>query len=203
MARPLCCCGMCKICCDIPYNEVTLKSILHRIWFAMEKLFVKWAPLTHCGRPSLWHGSARPAFPGVAMWWLPLAARIWRAPPHGDQNLGSYTPRHILKYRTYLFVDITEISTVSILSSNENEAYIRCQLKLETLTCPDPHQLQNSGWPCLGSMSCDFEFKPRIHDGWVGYGIGVSSSALTPFSWGLNGLYGLHGPWCLLSHQGC
>ena len=104
----------------------------------MEKLFVKWAPLTHCGRPSLWHGSARPAFPGVAMWWPPLAARIWRAPPHGDKNIRSYTLWRYLKYRSYLFVDITEISTVSVLSSNQNEAYIRCQLKLETLTWPDP-----------------------------------------------------------------
>ena len=32
-------------CSDmVPYNEVTRKPIFHRIWFTMEKLFVKWAP---------------------------------------------------------------------------------------------------------------------------------------------------------------
>ena len=50
------------------------------------------------------------------------------------QKHWSYTLRHTFKYRTFLFVDIAEISTVSVLSYNQNEAYIGCRLKPETLT---------------------------------------------------------------------
>ena len=32
------------ICAMISYNGVTLKINFHRIWFTMEKSFVKWAP---------------------------------------------------------------------------------------------------------------------------------------------------------------
>ena len=42
-----------------------------------------------------------------------------------------YTPRHNLKHRTFLFVDIAEVGTHSVLSSNQNQAYIGC--RLETL----------------------------------------------------------------------
>ena len=42
-----------------------------------------------------------------------------------------YTPRHNLKHRTFLFVDIAEVGTRSVLSSNQNQAYIGC--RLETL----------------------------------------------------------------------
>ena len=42
-----------------------------------------------------------------------------------------HTPRHNLKHRTFLFDDIAEISTVSVLSSNQNQAYIGC--RFETL----------------------------------------------------------------------
>ena len=42
-----------------------------------------------------------------------------------------YTPRHKLKHRTFLFVDIAEVGTRSVLSSNQNQAYIGC--RLETL----------------------------------------------------------------------
>ena len=42
-------------------------------------------------RVAIWRGSARPAFPGVAIWQPPLAVavRIWRALPHGDKNIGA------------------------------------------------------------------------------------------------------------------
>ena len=57
------------------------------------------------------------------------------------QKHWSHTPRHTLKYRTFLFVDIAEIGTVSVLSSYQNEAYIGCRLIPETLTWPDPANL--------------------------------------------------------------
>ena len=53
------------------------------------------------------------------------------------QKHWSYTQRRNFKYHTFLFVDIAEIGTVSVLSSNQNEAYIGCQLRPETLTWPD------------------------------------------------------------------
>ena len=52
------------------------------------------------------------------------------------QNHWSYSPWRNFKYRTFLFVDIAASGTVSILSSNPNEAYIGCWLKPETLTWP-------------------------------------------------------------------
>ena len=66
--------------------------------------------------------------------YLPSAA-TWR------QKHQSYTPRRNLKYRTFLFVGIAEIGTVSVLSSNHNQAYIGCWLKPETLTWPILHKL--------------------------------------------------------------
>ena len=54
-----------------------------------------------------------------------------------QQKQQSYTPGRNLKHCTFLFVDIAEIGTVSVLSSNQNEAYISCRLKPETLTWPD------------------------------------------------------------------
>ena len=65
------------------------------------------------------------------------SATIWR------QKHMSYIPRRTLKYCTFLFVDIAEIGTVSVLSSNQNEAYISCWLKPETLTWPDLANLAN------------------------------------------------------------
>ena len=56
-------------------------------------------------------------------------AATWR------QKRWSYTPQHNLKYHTFLFVEIAEIGSVSVLSSNQNDAYIGCRLKPETLTC--------------------------------------------------------------------
>ena len=63
------------------------------------------------------------------------SAAIWRL------TYWSSTPHRNLKYRTFLFVDNAEISTVSFLSSNQNEAYISCLLKPETLTWPILHKL--------------------------------------------------------------
>ena len=42
-----------------------------------------------------------------------------------------YRPRRNLKHRIFLFVDIAEVSTVSVLLSNQNQAYIGC--RFETL----------------------------------------------------------------------
>ena len=53
------------------------------------------------------------------------------------QQHWSYTPRRTLKYRTFLFVDIAAIGTISVLSFNQNEAYISCRLKPDTLTWID------------------------------------------------------------------
>ena len=60
-----------------------------------------------------------------------VSAVTWR------QKYWSYTSRRTLKYRTFLFVEITENGPVSVLPSNQNEAYICCPLKPETLTWPD------------------------------------------------------------------
>ena len=55
-----------------------------------------------------------------------------------QQKYWSYTLRRTLNYHTFLFVDIAEIGTVSVLSSNQNKACIRGRLKPETLTRPEP-----------------------------------------------------------------
>ena len=62
----------------------------------------------------------------------PSSKRVSGERRHMATKNWSYTPRRTLKYRT--FVDIAEIGTVSVLSSNQNEAYIGCRLKPETLT---------------------------------------------------------------------
>ena len=40
---------------------------------------------------AIWRGSPRPAFPGVDMWWPPLAARIWRGRHMATKTLEPHT----------------------------------------------------------------------------------------------------------------
>ena len=81
----------------------------------------------HCQASLPWH--CHVATPACSAYLASTAT--WR------QKHRSYTSWHNLKYRTFLFVDIAEFGTVSVLSSNQNEADIGCQLKPETLTWPD------------------------------------------------------------------
>ena len=79
---------------------------------------------------------------GASLPWRRLMATPARSPYLASaatwpQKHWSYTPQRTLKYLTFLFVNIAEISNVSVLSSNQNEAYIGCQLKREILTWPD------------------------------------------------------------------
>ena len=52
------------------------------------------------------------------------------------------TPRCNLKYHIFRLVDIVVLCTISNLSSNQNEAYIGCRLKQQTLTWPILHKLE-------------------------------------------------------------
>ena len=62
-----------------------------------------------------------------------------------------YTPRRNLKHRTFLLVDISEVSTVAVLSSNQNEAYIGC--RFETWST-DLNKLNYMGQECV-HRSCE------------------------------------------------
>ena len=90
---------------------------------------------------AIWHRSTRPACPGITMWRPPLAARIWRAPPHGDKNMGA-THRNVPSMNiVHSYLLTLQKSILPVLSSNQNEAYIGCRMKPETLTWPDPANL--------------------------------------------------------------
>ena len=69
------------------------------------------------GHPSL-YGAAVPGQPSLSS----LCAERYHL---ATKKHGSYTLQCNLKYHTILFVGIAEISTVSILSSNQNEVYIQ------------------------------------------------------------------------------
>ena len=75
---------------------------------------------------------------GCRVW---LSTSSLRCVPRKSISGVSYTPWRNLKYCTFLFVDIVKLCTISILSSNQNEANICCRLKRETLTWPTLHKL--------------------------------------------------------------
>ena len=94
-------------CCVWPWNVIPLKNYRASLlcYFKLCASFHSHQWINSLGpQVAIWRGSARPAFLEVAIWQPPLAARIWRAPPHGNKNIGA-TYRNVTSniVHSYLF----------------------------------------------------------------------------------------------------
>ena len=109
---------------------------------------------------AIWCGNARPAFPEVAIWQPPLAAHIWRAPPHGDKNIGA-THR-----------DVTSNILHSYLLTSQKSVlfpfYHPIKMKLTSVVRWNRKHYPDLTWPILHKLTEINRSLVTIHTEWNG-----------------------------------